>query len=154
MPNAVDTFRALREEFKQTNETLKEFFTLATAVRRQIDGLSLNAELRAALRDEKEWLEKAQSTVVEVRRWREQERQRFWFALFWRWMLACAFALLAAWVAGAGYARATRRYAEEIQILRPKAELADLIQRRLADLTPRQRQEFDRLMRLPADPKR
>ena len=92
--------------------------------------------------------------AAEVRRWREQDVRRFWFAVFWRWALACAFALASAGAAGAGYAWATRPHAQEIERLRPKAELADLIDQRLGDLTPAQRREFDKLMKLPGESRR
>lgn len=65
------------------NATLKEFGALIAGARSQIDGLSLNAaDLKAVLRDEQVWLDRAQAMVAEVRRWREQEVRRFWFAVF------------------------------------------------------------------------
>jgi hypothetical protein len=155
MPNALDAFRAQREAFEQMNASLKEFCALVAGARSQIDGLSLNAaDLKAVLREEQAWLDKAQAVVAEVRRWREQEVRRFWFAVFWRWALACVFALVSAAVAGAGYAWATPPHAQEIERLRSKADLAEMIDRRLRDLTPAQRREFSRLMKLPEDPKR
>ena len=155
MANALDAFRAQREALDQMNATLKEFSALVAGARSQIDGLSLNAaELRAVLRDEQAWFDRVQAMVAELRRWREQELRRFWFAVVWRWALACAFAVLFAGIAGAGYAWRTRPYVAEIESLRPKAELADLIQRRLGELTPQQRREFDRLMKLSTDSER
>jgi hypothetical protein len=154
MPNALDAFRAQREAVEQLNATVKEFSALVAGARTQIDGLSLSADLKAMLREEQAWLDRAQTMVVEIRHWREHEVRRFWFAVFWRWTLACAFALVAAGVAGAGYAWRTRPYAQEIERLRPKAELADMIERRLDDLTPAQRREFEKLMKLPGESKR
>ena len=154
MANALDAFRAQREAVEQLNASVKELCALVAQARGQVDGLSLNADLKAVLQDEQAWLERARTMVAEVRHWREHEIRRFWFAVFWRWTLACGFALVAAWVAGAGYASTTRPYAQELERLRPKAELSDMIERRLNDLTPAQHREFDKLMKPSGDSKR
>jgi hypothetical protein len=72
----------------------------------------------------------------------------------WRWVLVCAFALVSVTLAGAGYAWVSQPYATENATLRSRAELADRIERRLLTMTPADRQQFERLMRLTAPPNR
>jgi len=120
----------------------------------QIAGLALNQELKALLRDEQMWLAQTQNTIGEVRRWREREMSRYGCALLWRWVMACAFALASAALAGAGYAWITQPYVAEIATLRPRADFAERIERRLLTMTPADRRQFERLMQLSTQPNR
>jgi hypothetical protein len=139
MANALDAFKAQREAVESLHARLNGVAGLVSALKQQVDGLALHPELKQTLRDEPAWLATATETVQEVRRWREQELRRPWFAIGWRWVLACAFALAAIWSAGAGYAWATRPYTAELEQRRAQAEIGDLIGRRLQDLTPEER---------------
>ena len=62
-------------------------------LRDQADARARNDELHAVLKREHSWLEQAQRTIEEARRWRELEMQWFWPGLWRRWALALVFAL-------------------------------------------------------------
>jgi hypothetical protein len=149
MANALDAFKAQREAVESLHARLNDVAGLVSALKQQVDGLALHPELKQTLRDEQAWLVAAADTIREVRRWRDHEMRRLWFSIFWRWVLACAFALVATWSAGAGYAWVTRPYAAELEQRRAQADIGDWIGRRLQDLTPEERREFNRLMKLP-----
>ena len=120
---------------------------LVQELRRQVDTLALQGELRELLRDEQLWLARAQETVLEVRRWREREQSRFLAAVAWRWVVAAAFAPAAAASAGAGYVMVAGSCAAEVAELRQRAELADFIDARVRAMTANERRQFDALMR-------
>ena len=104
MQNALDTFRAQRDAADQVHARLSEVAQLLEQLTRQVDAVANNVDLRAVLRDERDWLRQAQQLLVDVRHFREQERLRFWPGVWRRWVLAVAFALASAAAAGAGYA--------------------------------------------------
>jgi hypothetical protein len=85
-----------------------EVSRLLGQLRTQVDSIAGNAEFRAVLRDEQEWLRRAEKLVMDVRYFREQERLRYWPGVWRRWALALVFALASAAAAGAGYAFMTR----------------------------------------------
>jgi len=151
MPNALDTFRAQREAADQVYTRLTEITDLLTQLQRRVDAVTANTELRALLRQEESCMEQLRAAIADVRRFREQERLRFWPAVLRRSVLALSFALAAAAVAGAGYAWATQPYTTELETLRSRAELTDSISRRIMTMTPAERRQFDALMksRLP-----
>jgi hypothetical protein len=62
--------------------------------------------------------------LVDVRRFHEQERLRFWPGVWRRWALAVSFALASAVAAGAGHAWWIEPCAGEVAI-RSRAEVAD-----------------------------
>ena len=70
----------------------------------------------------------------------------------WRWALACIFACVAITLGGAGYAWATQPCAAELEKLRTHSDVADLIGRRLQEMTPEELGEFNRLMKLTEKP--
>ncbi|HUK36960.1 MAG TPA: hypothetical protein VLV86_23760, partial [Vicinamibacterales bacterium] len=136
MPNALDVFREQQKAAGLVYERARQVSEMLAAVRQQLDGLMRNDELRELLRSEQRWLAEAQRTVSEVRAWREQERARFWPAMWRRWVVAVVFALAAAWAAGAGYAWATRPYASELAQIRSRVEFVESVERRILALTP------------------
>lgn len=103
MPTALDTFRAQREAADGVYARLTEVSQLLHHLRGQADALARNDELRAVLQREQSWLDQAQRTIGEARRWRELEMRRFWPGVWRRWALALVFALPVPLV------RATRR---------------------------------------------
>lgn len=147
MPNAIDMFRAQRDAADAVHERLQEIAGLLTHVRTQVDAIAGNAELRAVLQREEAWLSQASRTVSEVRVWREREARQFWPSLVPRWALALVFALASAWIAGAGYAYATRPEENELRVLRARAAFVEAIEGRIITMTPTERREFDRLMK-------
>jgi len=150
MGNAIDAFRAQREAAEQLQAQLSALSEQLPKLHQQIASLALNEELKVLLRDEQRWLAQTETTIAAVRRWREQEAHAFWWPLMWRWVVVYAFALASVALSGAGYAWASEPYATENATLRSRAELADRIERRLLSMTPADRQQFERLMRLTA----
>jgi hypothetical protein len=151
MPNAIDTFRAQREAADGVYERLQEISGLLAQVRKEVDAVAGNADLRALLQREQSWLAQAERTVAEVRAWREREARQFWSGVVRRWVLALTFALTASWACGAGYAAATRPCDEELTALRSRVRFADMIERRLATMTHAERRQFISLMKWGED---
>jgi len=104
-----------------------------------------NAELRALLQREEAWLAEASRTVSEVRARREHERRRFWPSVVWRWALALMFALVAVWIAGAGYAYVAKPHEDELRELRARAAFVESIEDRVITMTPAERRKFEEL---------
>jgi hypothetical protein len=98
------------------------------------------------LRDEQDWLTRAQLAVSEVRSFREQDMLRFWPGVLRRWLLALVFALVSAAAAGAGYAWWTKPYVAELNALRSRIEFASFVEHRVLTMTPSERRQFDKLM--------
>jgi hypothetical protein len=154
MPNAIDVHRAQLTAVAELKAKLAEVSNLVQRITSEVDALTNNAELRSILRQEQTWLDQAERTVNEVRRWRDLEAYRFWPGVVYRWALALAFALAAVWTAGAGYARVTRPYAAEIAALRSRAEFVDLVEQCMVTMTGSERRQFDALMKGKAQDKR
>ena len=150
--NALDAFKAQREAVDSLHARLTEVGGLVSKLKAQVDGLALHPELKEILRDEEVWVARAEALVRDVRYWREQEYHRFGLGVVWRWTLACIFAFVAITLGGAGYAWETQPYAAELEKLRTHADVADLIGRRLQEMTPEERLEFNRLMKLTEKP--
>jgi len=146
MENALDTFRAQREAADQVHARLSEVAQLLEKLTRQVDAVAGNADLRAVLRDERDWLYQAQQLLADVRYFREQERLRFWPGVWRRWVLAVAFALASAAAAAVGYAWWTESLAAELAKLRSRVELADAMEARITTMSPAERRQLDRLM--------
>jgi hypothetical protein len=147
MPRAIDVFREQREAAEQLHTRVQEISALLDQVRQQVNALALNEDLRAALREEQDWLTRAQLAVSEVRSFREQDMLRFWPGVFRRWVVALVFALASAAAAGARYAWATKPYAVELAALRSKVGFADFLEHRVLSMTPAERRQFDALMK-------
>ena len=154
MPSALDTFRAQREAADGVYARLTEVSQLLQQLRGQADALARNDELRKVLQQEQRWLDQAQRTIEETRRWRQLEMRQFWPGVWRRWALALVFALVSAAAAGSGYGWITKPYATELAALRSRAELADAIERRILTMTPAERRQLDALMKWKSSPTR
>ncbi len=154
MSNALDTFRAQREAADGAYARLTEVSLLLRDLRKQADGLAQNSELKAVLQREQSWLDQAQRTIDEARRWRELEMKRFWPGVWRRWALALVFALASAAAAGTGYVWASRPYQAELAALRSRMEFAEFVERRALTMTPAERRQFDVLMKWNSSTKR
>jgi hypothetical protein len=154
MPTALDTFRAQREAADGVHARLTEVSQLLHQLRGQADALARNDELHAVLKREQSWLDQAQRTIEEARRWRQVEMQRFWPGVWRRWALAFVFALASSAAAGAGYAAVARPWMAELTSLRTRIDFAEFVERRLVTMTPGERRQFDSLMRWNTFPKR
>jgi len=154
MPTALDTFRAQRETADGVYARLTEVSQLLHQLRAQADALARCDELHAVLQRKQSWLDQAQRTIEEARRWRQVEMQRFWPGVWRRWALALVFALASAAAAGAGYAAVTRTWAAELTALRARMDVAEFVERRIVTMAPAERRQFDALLRWNAPPKR
>lgn len=147
MSSALDAFRAQREAVDQLHARLMDVADLVRTLQGQVETIGQDRALRDVLRDEQNWLERAQRTIVEVRAFREQEMRQFWPAVWRRWAVAAVFALAAAGAFGAGYAWASRPYETEVAALRSRVELLDAVAQRVMKMTPSERRQFDALMK-------
>jgi hypothetical protein len=102
------------------------------------------------LREERDWLTRAQLAVSEVRSFREQDMLRFWPGVLRRWIAALVFALASAAAAAAGYAWRTKPHASELEALRSRLQFATSVEDRVLVMTPAERRQFDRLMKWTA----
>jgi hypothetical protein len=145
MPNAIDAFRAQREAAEAVYERLQDVAGLLAVVRKEVDAMAGNADLRALLQREESWLAQASRTVSEVRAWREHEARQFLPSVARRWALAVVLALASAWIAGAGYAYIVKPYEDELRVLRAHAAFVESIEDRVITMTPAERRKFDEL---------
>jgi len=147
MPSAIDVFREQREAAEQLHGQLAEISALLGRLRQQVNALALNEDLRTVLREERDWLSRAQLAVSEVRSFREQDMLRFWAGVIRRWAVALVFALASAAAAGAGYAWWTKPYGDELAALRSRIGFVDFVEHRVLTMTPAERRQFDALMK-------
>jgi hypothetical protein len=153
MQSALDSFRAQREAADQVRSQLNEVAHLLEQLTRQVDAVAGNADLRSVLREERDWLRHTQQLLVDVRHFREQERLRFWPAVWRRWAVAVLLALASAAAAGFGYAGWTDLRSSELTALKRRAELADDIVARMKEMTPADRLQLQRLIGVKRSPK-
>jgi len=146
MQSSLDTFRAQREAADQVHARLADVALLLEQLAKQVDAVAGNVDLRTLLRDERDWLREAQQLLVDVRRFRKQEKRHFWPGVWRRWVLALVFALSSAAAAGAGYAGWTEPHARQLAELTKRSELVDSIEARMATLTPIERRQLEKLM--------
>jgi len=152
MSSAIDVFREQREAADRVHTRLTEISTTLDRVRHQVYALVKDDELRAVLRQEESWLERARLLVHDVRSFREQDALRFWPGVIRRWIVALTFALASAAAAGASYAWATKPYAAEVEALRARIKFVEFVERRVVMMTPTERRQFDALMKWNASP--
>jgi hypothetical protein len=153
MSSALDIFRAQREAVDQVHSRLTEVGELLRGLRAQADAIAQDQALRQVLRDEEHWLESARRTIAEVRALREDDMHRFWPAVWRRWAVALLFALASAGAFGAGYVWASRPYEAELDSLRTRVELLDVVAQRVITMTPAERRQFDSMMKWTASPR-
>ena len=146
MSNALDMFREQQDAARQVHAQLVEVSALLGRLQTQAAGIANDRNLREVLREERTWLEAAQRTVADARRWREEEQRRYWPGVAYRWTTALAFALLSALAVGTGYAWIAKPYVAELDALRPRAELGLLLEQRMNTMTPAEQRQLDRLM--------
>ena len=147
MSNALDMFREQQDAARQVHAQLVEVAALLEQLQAQVAGIANDRSLREVLREERTWLECAQRTIADARRWREEEQRRYWPGVAYRWITALAFALLSAVAVGTGYAWIAKPYASELEALRPHAELGALVEQRMSTMTSAERRQLDTLMK-------
>ena len=147
MSNALDMFREQQDAARQVHAELVEVAALLEQLQTQISGLVNDRDFRDVLREERTWLEAAERTIADARRWRIEEQRRYWPGVAYRWITALAFALLSAVAVGTGYGWIAKPYAIELDALRPRAELGLLVEQRMQSMTPAERRQLDALMK-------
>lgn len=147
MANAIDMFRAQKAAVDQVHARLTEVAGLVQRLRAQIDAITQDEKLREVINCERDWLARTREALVEVRRFREQEANEFWPAVWRRWITAIALALASIFAAGAGQAWLTQPHVEELRSLRSRVDVADRIAERMLFMTSAERQQLDRLMK-------
>jgi hypothetical protein len=152
MPNALDMYRAQQSAATAVHERLSEVSALVQQLRREVDTLAKNHELRDLIRQEQTWLEQAERAVKEVQRWRDLEACRFWPGVVYRWIFALAFALFAVWASSAGNTWMNRDHNRELAELQSRLALLDVIEQRAATLPVREQQQLRKLLNWPTAP--
>jgi hypothetical protein len=147
MTSALDAFREQREVAEAVKASVAEVVELLGRVQREVDLLVNHKELHAILQQQERWLDRLDRTMVESRRWREEEARRFWPGMFRRWTIALIFALASAAAAGVGYARITAPYVAELAELHSRTQFGTVIAERVITMTPAERRQFDALMK-------
>jgi hypothetical protein len=150
--SALDAFRAQQEAADAIHLKLQEVSFQLQKMHASMDALGSNVKLKELLAREESWLREAQRLVTEVRAFRAREARHIW-ARIARGLVAALFALASAAAAGAGYAWITQPYAAEINELKARMDFAAHIERRLVEMTPAQRRQFDALMRYSPTPR-
>jgi hypothetical protein len=143
---ALDAFRAQREAVDDLRARVEDVAKLIAALTAQVDAIAKNQTLRDVLNAERTWLAQTERVLEQVRVLREEEMRRFWPAVWRRWALALAFALVAAMASGAGYVWAIRPYELEMTHLRDRSRFLDLVAQRVISMNPAERRRFDALI--------
>ena len=143
--NALVAFRAQQAAIEQTARHLKDVADLLARLNQQLTEIAHDKDLRAVLQAELSWLHATVQAIGEVRAWRREEARRFWPGIVRRWLPAVAFALVATFAAGAGYAWFTRPLVAELESNRSRAELGLLVEHRLSTMTDAERRQLDAL---------
>jgi hypothetical protein len=151
--SALDMFRAQQEAVEAIHQRLHDVASLLHRMQTSVDAVTKDAALKDLLTREETWLREAQKTVAEVSAWRAREARQWWPRIE-RWIVAALFAIASAAAAGAGYASATKPYAAEINELKTRIDFAEYIERRIIQMSPAQRREFDALMKWDSASKR
>src|SRR5436190_19953049 len=146
MSSALEQFRAQREATEDIRVRLLEVSTVLRSIQEQTRAIATDEAWHKLLSQEETWLVRAKDFVLQVQRLREHETERFWPAMWRRWIVAVAFALAVSFAAGSGYVWASRPYADEVAELRSRLELLDHVAQRVMKMRPAERREFDALM--------
>ena len=154
MGNTLDVFKAQQQAAERVHARLTEVAALVAGLKVQVDELRLGEELQHTIEAEQVWLARTKELVRDVRYWRDSELRQARREQRWRWLMPIAFALVASAATGAGLLCAWHPYAAEFARLHAQAELAEQIESRMAAMTAAERDQFERLMKLPRPPTR
>jgi hypothetical protein len=147
MASALDVFRAQREAAEEVQKRLQEATEALHALRQDLYALANDPTFRQLLNDERAWLVRAQDFISQVEHFREGELNRFWPAVWKRWAMIVVLILATGLATGAGYVWAARPYEAELASLRAGVELGDTVARRVLEMTPAERRQFEVLMK-------
>jgi hypothetical protein len=147
MPSALDVFRAQKQAAEEVQTRLREATEALHALRDDLCTLANDRALRQLLHDERAWLVQAQHFISQVEASRRHELHRFWPAVWKRWAMIVVLILATGLATGAGYVWAARPYEAELASLRARVELGDEVARRVLEMTPAERRQFEVLMK-------
>ena len=146
MASALDVFRAQREAAEEVQTRLREATDALHALTpgplrpRQRSDVSAAAERRASLARAGPAPHQSGGSL------RRHELHRFWPAVWKRWAMIVLLMLATGFVSGAGSVWAGRPYEAELANLRARVELGDEVARRVLEMTPAERRQFEVLM--------
>ena len=147
MASALDVFRAQREAAEEIQKRLREATDALHELRQDLCNLANDRTFRQLLNDERAWLVQAQRLIGQVEAFREHELHRFWPAVWKRWAMIVVLILATGLATGAGYVWAARPYEAELASVRAGVELGDTVARRVLEMTPAERRQFEVLMK-------
>ena len=147
MASALDVFRAQREAAEEVQKRLREAAEALHALRQDLYALANDRAFRQLLNDERAFLDQAQRLIGQVEAFRHHELNRFWPAVWKRWAMIVVLILATGLATGAGYVWAARPYEAELASLRAGVELGDTVARRVLEMTPAERRQFEVLMK-------
>jgi len=153
MANALDTFKAQQKAVEALLARLTDVVAVVSDLTARVEDLRRGGELKATLEAEQRWLARTQDVLRDVRQWQERESRELRLTALWRWTKAIAFAFAVATASSAGFMWARQLYAVELERLQSQAALADVVERRVTAMTPAEREQFERLMKLPSAPR-
>ena len=153
MPNALDTFKAQQKALETLLARLTDVVAGVSDLAARLEALRTDRELHATLEAEQRWIAKTQDVLRDVRQWQERQSRALRWSGVWQWTKAIAFALAVSVATAAGFMWARQLYAVELARLQSQAALADLVDRRVAAMTPGERQQFERLLNLSEKPR-
>ena len=147
MGSALEEFRAQRKAVEGIHARLTEAAALLRSLREATTTLAQDQSLRQLLQEEQTWLLRAEAVIAKAQHIREWEGNRFWPSVWRRWAIALGLAAATAAAGGVGYVWAERPDSAELASLRERVELGDTVARRVLQMTPAERREFDVLMK-------
>jgi hypothetical protein len=150
MGNALDVFRAQQQAVDDLHSRLTEVAALLSDLKKEVAVLGVSDDLKHTLEAEHAWLARLHDLLGDVQSWRGCEFRRMRRTMLWQWGLVITFALAASAASGAGFLWASQPYASELASLRSEAKFAEFVERRVAQMTALERQQFERLMRWSA----
>ena len=152
MTNALEAFRAQREAVEDLHSRVREVAGLLNQIQREVSHLTSHHQLREFLNEQRAWLARTEESISRLRALRQSDMYRVGRSIVWRWAVAVLFAVSAIAVAAAAYGWMARTKAADVALLHERARFAENIERRLGELTPAERRQFERLMRLAPPP--
>ena len=106
---ALDEFRAHRDAAEDVRAKLSELAKLLGEIRGTTEALVRDDRLIRLLEEERQWLSRAEGVIEKARYFREREVNRFWPAVWRRWVVVVVLACATGFAAAAGYANGRAR---------------------------------------------
>lgn len=147
MSSSLDAFRQQRELLMALHEDAKQLNAAVASIRADLDALARHDALRDTLHHQQRWLQRAEAAMKTAQDWQRASARTLWPHLALRWLALALFALTAVVLSTATYAWATRPYADEVALLRARLMFVEQMERRMFQMSPAERRQFDTLLR-------